>query len=195
MRHQHLLPGEIDLLVEHDVTSDVAPLETRAAECDTCRSRVDEARQLVDTLEQLARFAPSPSFAGRVMADVAVVEPWYVTLADVVRRAAPRNRAMHLLLGVSAVATATAFTTALVWLAFHADVAAYLAGEAARRVRAGAASALASAVHDLFGPAAAQFLASARAGGIAIGAAALVVFAAIAALGLRRAAAGARMEK
>lgn len=195
MQHRHLLPNEIDLLLDGEVGFGVSPLRDHIAHCDACRAQVDAARVVMDALDNLPRFAPSPSFAGRVMTHVQVVEPWHVALLDTWRRMAPKTARMRVAMAASAAVAATTFSGVLVWLAFRADVAMYLAGQATQAVRASVATGLGSVVHDVLGSAAAALVASGGAMQVGIGIAALATVASIAALGLRRVAAASRRTR
>ena len=51
MNHRHLLPEEIDLLVDQEVGFGVGPLKAHIRECAECRTRVDEARFVVESID------------------------------------------------------------------------------------------------------------------------------------------------
>ena len=53
MNHRHLLPNEIDLLVDGEAGFGVAPLRAHILECSDCRERLEDARVVVDALESL----------------------------------------------------------------------------------------------------------------------------------------------
>ena len=82
MNHRHLLPDEIDLLLDDEVGFGVQPLKAHIRDCADCRAKVDEARFVVDALEDLPHFAPSHSFANRVMSQVPVFVPWHVAARE-----------------------------------------------------------------------------------------------------------------
>ena len=46
MKHRHLLPNEIDLLVDGEVGFGVAPLRAHVRECAECHAKLDEAREV-----------------------------------------------------------------------------------------------------------------------------------------------------
>ena len=71
MNHRHLLPDEIDLLLDDEVGFGVTPLKAHIRDCAQCRTQVDEARRFVGALEDLPHFAPSHTFTDRVMSQVA----------------------------------------------------------------------------------------------------------------------------
>src|ERR687889_750525 len=89
MNHRHLLPNEIDLLVDGEAGFGVAPLRAHILECADCRERVDDARVVVDALESLPHFAPDSRLADRVMAQVPVFVPAHVAARDSVFRWLP----------------------------------------------------------------------------------------------------------
>ena len=76
MQQRHLLPNELDLLLDGEVGFGVAPLRVHAADCPACRARLADARVVVDALEGLPHFAPTARFTDQVMAQVQVIEPW-----------------------------------------------------------------------------------------------------------------------
>lgn len=195
MQHRHLLPNEIDLLLDTEVGFGMSPLREHVAACASCREQVDAARHVMEALDNLPRHAPSPSFAGRVMADVQVVEPWHVAVLEAARRVVPKSASMRIVMAATAAVVATTFSTALVWLAFRTDVAMYLAGQFTQGLRTALTTGLGSVVRDLLGSAAAGLVASRGAAGAGIGLAALVAVASVAALGLRRVAAASRRAR
>lgn len=195
MQHRHLLPNEIDLLLDSEVGFGVSPLQAHIAECEPCRARVDAARRVFDALDNLPRFAPSPAFAGRVMAQVQVVEPWHVAVMDAARRVVPKSTTMRIVMAASVAVTATTFSSALVWLAFRTDIAMYLAGQATQGLRTALTTGLGSAVRDMLGSGAAGLVASQGTVALGVGLAALAAVAGVAALGLRHVAAAARRTR
>lgn len=115
--NRHLLPAEIDLLLDGEVGFGTAPLKAHVRRCEECRSELDAARTLVRQLEHLPRFAPSPLFTQRVMAQVHVYVPWYITALDRLRALVPQSRPARALAGVGAVvvlAMITALSLAVV---------------------------------------------------------------------------------
>ncbi|MEA3246817.1 MAG: hypothetical protein U9Q74_11745 [Gemmatimonadota bacterium] len=195
MQHRHLLPNEIDLLLDSEVGFGVAPLRDHVDACPECRGRVDDARVVLAALDDLPRFAPSPAFAGRVMAHVQVVEPWHVALVEGARRLVPRHPTLRVVMAASAVVLAAAMSSALVWLAFRTDVAMYLAAQAGAQAQAAVTGALGVLVTDVFGAGAAALLRSQGIAGIGIVVAGFAGAAGAAAVGLRRLAAAARRTR
>ena len=92
MNHRHLLPDEIDLLLDDEVGFGVAPLKAHIRDCSDCRAKVEDARTVVDAVEDVPHFAPTHTFADRVMAQVPVFVPWHVAARDTVARWVPQSR-------------------------------------------------------------------------------------------------------
>jgi len=128
VNHRHLLPNEIDLLVDGEAGFGVAPLRAHVAECDDCRARLDDARIVVDALEALPHFAPDSRLADRVMAQVPVFVPAHVAARDSVFRWLPqssRTRAAAAIVGTS---IGGLLTVAMVWLASRGDAVVFATG-------------------------------------------------------------------
>ncbi|HEY9480323.1 MAG TPA: hypothetical protein VIP79_09540, partial [Gemmatimonadaceae bacterium] len=90
--NRHLLPEEIDQLLDGEVGFGTAPLKQHVRTCSECRAELDSARALVNRLEQLPRFAVPSRFTDEVMSRVQVFVPWHVALADSFRALAPTQR-------------------------------------------------------------------------------------------------------
>jgi hypothetical protein len=123
MLERHLLPPEIDLLVDGDVGFGVAPLRAHVAECGECRARVDELRAVADSLDELPRFTPRVGFADRIQGEIQIVEPWHVALTETVRRMIPESAPMRALAAVGAGVAGITISGRAVWLAFRVDLA------------------------------------------------------------------------
>ena len=135
MNHRHLLPDEIDLLLDDEVGFGVAPLKAHVRDCTECRARVDEARFVVDALEDLPHFAPSHTFADRVMVQVPVFVPWHVTARESVLRWLPQSRAARIAVGALAASAASLITLAILWIATQTDVVTVASGAAGDELR------------------------------------------------------------
>ena len=186
MINRHLLPDEIDLLVDGDVGFGVAPLRAHVRQCAECRMRVDEAREIVDALESIPHLAPSPLFSERVMAQVHVFEPWHVAARDSVRRLVPRSLPARVAAGVAAASMAVALTVVSVWVATRLDLLSYVGGAALEQGRMALATVLAAVVGTAFGPEAAAFVRTTGAVGLVITTFALAGAATAAVIGVRR---------
>jgi hypothetical protein len=142
MNHRHLLPNEIDLLVDGEAGFGVAPLRAHILECDDCRARLDDARVVVDALESLPHFAPDARLADRVMAQVPVFVPAHVAARDSVRRWLPTSSAARVAAVTIGTTMAGALTVAMLWLATRGDAVLFVSGLLGDRVRAAVAGAM-----------------------------------------------------
>ena len=149
MNHRHLLPNEIDLLVDGEAGFGVAPLRDHIDECEDCRFRVEEQRFVVDALEGVPLFAPDTRLADRVMAQVPVFVPAHVAARDAVARWMPQAGVARTAAAAVLASTAALLTLSMVWLATQGDAAVFITGLLGDRVRGavlGAARDLAVAV-------------------------------------------------
>ena len=186
--HRHLLPNELDLLVDGDAGFGLAPLKAHVETCDDCRARLTELRAIVGQLDALPHFTPRHGFADRVMTNVQVIEPWHVALAESARRLVPERTGMRVLVAAGAGIAATTVSGAALWLAFRANLLGWSAGAALEQGGRGAWGSVAAAVRAMAG---------ALGGGttVAAGAAALAGTAIVAVLAFRRLAAAARANR
>lgn len=146
MIHRHLLPNEIDLLVDGDAGFGVAPLRAHVDACDECRVQVEAVRAVASRLDAIPHFSPRLGFADRVMTNVQVIEPWHVALTETAARLIPESAPMRVLaLAGAAIATMTISGSAL-WLAFRADLAVWSYGVVLERGREGFVAALADVI-------------------------------------------------
>ncbi|NUR35267.1 MAG: hypothetical protein HOQ30_14760 [Gemmatimonadaceae bacterium] len=141
MNHRHLLPNEIDLLVDGEAGFGVAPLRAHILECAECRERVEDARVVVDALESLPHFAPDSRLADRVMAQVPVFVPAHVAARDSVRRWLPQSAAARTAAVAVGTSVAGALTLAMIWLATQSDAVLFISGLLGDRVRGAVAAA------------------------------------------------------
>ncbi len=195
MQHRHLLPNEIDLLLDGEVGFGMTPLKAHAESCADCAARVTDARRITAALDDLPRFAPAPSFANRVMAQVQVVEPWHVALTTTAMRLVPKTTPMRVVMAATASLLAVGISSAAVWLAFRADVAMYLAGLADEQLRQTLSAGAASLAAAIFGNGAATALATQGTAAVVAGMSVLVLGAGAAMLGLRALASASRRAR
>jgi len=146
VNHRHLLPTEIDLLLDGEEGFGVAPLKAHVRACPDCLARLEEARVVTDAIEELPHFAPSFSFADAVMAQVPVFVPWHVAARDSARAAVqrwmPASRPARVAVIGLATSVASVLTVAILWIATQTDVLAFasvLAGSRAREILVGGA--------------------------------------------------------
>jgi len=135
VNHRHLLPNEIDLLVDGEAGFGVAPLRAHVAECDDCRARLDDARIVVDALEDLPHFAPDARLTNRIMAQVPVFVPAHVAARDSVTRWLPHSGPARAAAAVIGTSIAGLLTLAMVWLASRGDAAIFATSLFADRVQ------------------------------------------------------------
>jgi hypothetical protein len=186
VNHRHLLPNEIDLLVDAEVGFGVAPLRAHVRECADCQAKVEEAREIAFALEELPHFTPSTVFSDRVMAQVQVFEPWHVAARDSARRLIPRSvpaRAAAVLFGGGA---SIVLASLAIWLASRLDILAFLSGAAIQRGREVVTSVVEGAIGAAFGPGAVSLVHAAGSAGLMLGALALAGAAGVAVIGVRR---------
>jgi hypothetical protein len=168
MNHRHLLPNEIDLLVDGEAGFGVAPLRAHVLECAECRERVDDARIVVDALEALPHFAPDSRLADRIMAQVPVFVPAHVAARDSVRRWLPQSSAARVAAVAAGTTVASALTLAMIWLATRGDAVLFISGLLGDRVRAAVAGAARDLVLALLGESALAALQATGAVGLSL---------------------------
>lgn len=151
MNHRHLLPNEVDLLVDGEAGFGVADLRAHLDQCAECRARVEEARQLVDALEALPHFAPDSRLAERVMAQVPVFVPAHVAARDSFARWVPQAGPARIAAVAVFASAASALTLALVWLAAQGDAAVFVSGLLGDRLRGAMVGAARDVAISLFG--------------------------------------------
>jgi hypothetical protein len=194
VEHRHLLPDEIDQLLDGEAGFGLAPLMAHVEACPKCRAELAEARQVVSALERLPHLAPSPRFSDRVMAQVQVFEPWHVAAVDTVRQWVPASRSARLLGATGAAVFALVVSLAAVWIAVRFDAFVFFFELAGQRARVAVFDAIGAAIADTFGAAALDAL---RAGGVtaAVGITGFLALVIIAAVGLRALVATARRRR
>lgn len=152
MQHRHLLPNEIDLLVDGDTGFGVQPLREHVATCGDCRARLSEAREVVAALSAMPLFAPRMGLADKVMAQVPVFVPWHVAARDAVRQWVPDSPVARALAAVVVAVVGTVVSGLTLWAATRGDVLSTLTAVVGEQARAGVADAAGSLVVALFGP-------------------------------------------
>jgi hypothetical protein len=189
MQHRHLLPNELDLLVDGDAGFGVAPLRAHVDTCADCRERVEALRVIAVRLDALPHFSPRLGFSDRVMQNVQVIEPWHVALRESALRLVPASTPMRVLAAAGAGVAAMTISGSALWLAFSADLAAWTYGVALDRSRDSLVATLAELAQSL--------VATPGAGVATLGAATAVLAVTVvgAVLGFRRLAAVARSQQ
>lgn len=184
MEHRHLLPDEIDQLLDGEAGFGVAPLQAHVEKCAACRADLAEARQLVNALERLPHLSPGPHFADRVMSQVQVFEPWHVSALDAAKRWLPRSRSARALALSATSLFALLVSVGAIWMAVRLDAFLFFFDLAGQRARAAIFESVGDAIASTFGTAAVDAL---RSGGTtaAVGITGFLLFVVLAALGLR----------
>ena len=195
MRHRHLLPQEIDLLLDGEAGFGLQPLKAHVRECDECRAELEAARELVLALEHMPHFAPSALFAEKVMAQVQVFEPWHVAARDSARRWLPQSRPMQWVAGAMAASTAFVLSIGALWLLGRADLLLFVTQTLGERARGAMVAGLGRLIGAAFGDAAVAALGTGSTAGVAIAATGLVATVIASAFGLRALAAAARRHR
>src|SRR6185437_1509445 len=130
MNHRHLLPDEIDLLLDDEVGFGVAPLKAHIRDCADCRAKVDDARTVVDAV---------------------VFVPWHVAARDAVARWLPQSRPARVVVGAIATATASVLSLAILWVATQTDVLTIATGAAGDQFRGLLSAATSGLLSTMFG--------------------------------------------
>ena len=195
MNHRHLLPNEIDLLLDGDVGFGMSPLRAHAASCERCSAELEAARAIVDALDHLPHFSPSPLFADRVMARTQVFQPWHVAALDSARRILPAAGPARILVGVAASTVALLLTVVSVFLVTQLDALLFLGQFTIQRGRETGLDALDALASSLLGDAGIGALSASGLAGMTLAVLAVVVSGALAAGGLRAAVAASRRNR
>jgi len=184
--NRHLLPDEIDQLLDGEVGFETAPLKAHVRGCDRCRTELERAREFVRDLEHLPHYRPSLGFSDRVMSRVQVFVPWHVALADWARALVPRSRGLRIAVGTGLAAAGLVLTVASVWVLTRLDAVLFVGEMLWDRLRDGSMGALTAFVGALLGDGAAEAFRASGAVGVGI-LAGVVVATALVGLGTVRA--------
>jgi hypothetical protein len=152
VQHRHLLPNEIDLLVDEESGFGVKPLREHVRDCVDCRARLAEAQEVVAALSEIQLFAPRVGMADRVMAQVPVFVPWHVSARDTVLQWVPTGPTARLLAATLIAVVGSVVTGLTLWIATRGDVLAMFTGLIGEQARSAATNAAGDVVVALFGP-------------------------------------------
>jgi hypothetical protein len=161
VNHRHLLPTEIDLLLDDEEGFGVAPLKAHVRSCTECQLKLEEARVVTDAIEELPHFAPSFRFADTVMAQVPVFVPWHVAARDTVQRWIPKSRPARVAALALASSVASVLTVAILWISTRTDLLVFATSLAGSRMRELLVDAGRDALAGLLGPQALALVAQA----------------------------------
>jgi hypothetical protein len=189
---RHLLPEEIDQLLDGDVGFGTAPLKLHVRACAECRAELDQARALVRQLEHLPHLTPSAVFADRVLQQVQVFVPWHVAALDTLRGWMPRTRTARAFAWTGFGSAAVVLTAVSLWLLTRLDAVIFAIGMAVGRVRAAVGGGIGDVVATLFGSTAVHAFRTSGTVGLWVALTVLLLFAAITARAMRAVVAGPR---
>lgn len=183
--HRHLLPNEIDLLLDEESGFGVQPLREHVRECADCRVRLSEAREVVTALAEIPLFAPRVGMADRVMAQVPVFVPWHVAARDAVTQWMPTSPTARALAATLVAIVGSLVTGLTLWIATRGEMLAMFTGLLGERARSTASDAAADVVVALFGPQVVDAVQQVGPIGIALAAGGFLVASLATVLGLR----------
>lgn len=152
MQHRHLLPNEIDLLVDGDTGFGVQPLREHVAACSDCRARLAEAQEVVSALNAIPLLSPRMGLSDRVMSQVPVFVPWHVAARDTMRQWLPASPVARVFAAALVAIVGTFVTGLTLWIATRADVLATLTAAVGEQARSSFADAVGNLVVAVFGP-------------------------------------------
>lgn len=152
MQHRHLLPNEIDLLVDEETGFGLQPLREHVRDCPDCRARLEDARAVVSALAEVPHLAPRVGMADRVMSRVPVFVPWHVAARDTASRLIPTTPAARALAASLVAVVGTVLTGTTLWIATRGDALGMFAGLIGDQAREAATAALGNAMVVVFGP-------------------------------------------
>jgi hypothetical protein len=152
VQHRHLLPNEIDLLLDEDSGFGVQPLREHVRSCADCRARLAEAQEVVAALDEVPLFSPSVGLADRVMNRVPVFVPWHVAARDAVTRWTPSSPSARALAAALVALVGSLVTGLTLWVATRGDVLAMFTGLLGEQARSTVTDAVGEVIVALFGP-------------------------------------------
>jgi hypothetical protein len=185
VQHRHLLPNEIDLLVDGESGFGVQPLREHLNTCSDCRARLTEAQEVVGVLSSVPLLAPRIGMAERVMTRVPVFVPWHIAARDTIRDWMPETPVARALAAVL-VATVGAIVSGLtLFIATRGDLLATLTVAVGEQARTSVTDAFGGLVVTLFGPQVVGAVQQLGPLGIALAAGGFLIASAATVLGLR----------
>jgi hypothetical protein len=166
MTDRHLLPDEIDQLLDSEAGLTDSQLAEHLAGCPTCTAEYESGLRCMEAIERLPHLEPSPLFNERVMAGVNIFQPWDVAAHDAVDHlvslVVPKSPRLRLAAGGLGLSVALALSAACVWLAGHLDAVFFFGAMARARLRDGLLQLVSDVLTTVFGP---QSVAALSAGG------------------------------
>ena len=152
MDDRHLLPSDIDLLLDDNGAASSAPLQAHVDGCAACAAALEEARFVAELLTTAPHLKPQVDFSEKVMGRVKVVEPWHTTAFATVRSLLPAPGPARVVLGAMAVTAGLVTTATAVWVVLRADSALMVGNLAVDGAGRALMSGVTTLVSDTFGP-------------------------------------------
>ena len=195
MLDRHLRSDEVDLLLDGEEGFGVTPLRAHVRSCMQCRMDLDRAREVVVLLDGLPDFAPSRTFANKVMSQVQVFEPWHAAALNTASRFVPTTRPARVAAGIGAAASAGLLTAAGAWAVSRADIGFLLAQVGLERIQDKVGAAVSDVMSAALGQSTLDMFHANGAGFAAIALGGFVAAAGIAVVGLRALATASRRSR
>lgn len=151
MNHRHLLPDEIDQLLDDELGFGMAPLKAHLSECDDCRGRYEDARAVTDLIDKLPHLVPSHRFSDTVMSKVEVFVPWHVAARDSIASWLPAAGTSRKVAVFAAAGIAGVLTLVTLALATQSDLLVFTADVLVDRTRDLVVGSMGNVVVGLFG--------------------------------------------
>jgi hypothetical protein len=149
---RHLLPDELDLLLDGETGFGVQQLSAHLRDCAACRDELAALRAFVSGIETLPELTPASGFADRVMFEVHVFEPWHVAIRNSVADWVPASPAMRVAAGTALTGAATLVTGAAAWGWANRETTVFVGGLVTERARDGLFASLTAMAESLVGP-------------------------------------------
>jgi hypothetical protein len=185
MLDRHLLPNELELLVDDEEGFGVTPLRAHVEHCADCREQLAVERELVELLEHVPHLAPTAGFQDRVMREVQVFEPWHVALTNTLRRMVPPPGPWRTLAAAGIGGATLSLSVIVAWAVVRLDTLIFVAQVGIERAQTALIAGAGEVVALAFGESAAAALPTASSWGTVAALAAVVASFAVAGLGLR----------
>jgi hypothetical protein len=185
VNHRHLLPNEIDLLVDEESGFGVQPLREHVRGCPDCRARLTDAKEVVAALSEVPLLAPRLGLSDRVMSQVPVFVPWHVAARDAMIQWVPTTPAARVLAASLMAVVGSLVTGLTLWIATRGDMLAVFTGLVGEEARNTVTSVGGDLVVALFGPQVVSAIQQVGPLSIALAAGGFVVASVATVLGLR----------
>ncbi len=149
---RHLLPDELDLLLDGETGFGVQQLTAHLRDCAACRDELAALRAFVADIETLPELVPSSRFADRVMHEVHVFEPWHVAIRTSLAGWMPTSPVARIATGTALTGAASLVTGVAAWGWAHRETTVFVGGLVTDRARSGLFEGLTTTAQALVGP-------------------------------------------